>query len=314
MNLIKSPSRLACVLALCAAGTAAAQTNLPSIEILADKVMSHLPPTFYGLMTEEINYSYEGGLYGELIRNRAFKANAIQSPIKPEDYDPAKYYPVSFNVTNGVKFWSTLGNAGIFLDTNVTLNSALNVSLRAELGKASAANPAGIVNQGYWGIPLRPATSYQASFYAKASHFKGPLTVALQSADGKQTIAQTQVAGVTGEWQKYSVTLTTPADLTASKSNRFVILADVPGVDPSAIEIQMDKNVLSIKGERVSEATKENEKVTRSERTYGQFYRSFALPEGADAEGITAAGKHGVLEIAIPKKPEIAPRRIAVAQ
>ena len=98
------------------------------------------------------------------------------------------------------------------------------------------------------------------------------------------------------------------------EANRFVILADIPGVDPSTIEIQMDKNVLSIKGERVSDQIKENEKLTRSERTYGQFYRRFALPEVADAEGISATGKFGVLEIAIPKKPEIAPRRIAVAQ
>ena len=49
-----------------------------------------MPPTFYGLMTEEINYSYEGGLYGELVRNRAFKADAIQQPVKSGDYDPAK--------------------------------------------------------------------------------------------------------------------------------------------------------------------------------------------------------------------------------
>jgi len=98
------------------------------------------------------------------------------------------------------------------------------------------------------------------------------------------------------------------------EANRFVILADVPGVDPSAIEIQMDKNVLSIKGERAVEAPKENEKFTRSERTYGPFYRRFALPESADAEGISATGKFGVLEISIPKKPETTPRRIAVAQ
>lgn len=98
------------------------------------------------------------------------------------------------------------------------------------------------------------------------------------------------------------------------EANRFLISADIPGVDPAAIEIQMDKNVLSIKGERAVEAAKENEKVTRSERTYGQFYRRFALPESADAEGISATGKFGVLEIAIPKKPETTPRRIAVAQ
>ena len=54
-----------------------------------------MPPTFYGLMTEEINYSYEGGLYGELIRNRTFKADAIQQNMKPDKYDPAKYYPAN---------------------------------------------------------------------------------------------------------------------------------------------------------------------------------------------------------------------------
>ena len=98
------------------------------------------------------------------------------------------------------------------------------------------------------------------------------------------------------------------------EANRFLISADIPGVDPGSIEIQMDKNVLSIKGERATEAAKENEKVTRSERTYGQFYRRFALPESANAEGISATGKFGVLEISIPKKPETTPRRIAVAQ
>jgi HSP20 family protein len=97
------------------------------------------------------------------------------------------------------------------------------------------------------------------------------------------------------------------------EANRFVILADIPGVDPNTIEVQMDKNVLSIKGERAAEEIKENEKVTRTERTYGQFYRRFSLPDSADAEGISATGKHGVLEISIPKKPETTPRRIAVS-
>lgn len=97
------------------------------------------------------------------------------------------------------------------------------------------------------------------------------------------------------------------------EANRFVILADVPGVDPATIDVQMDKNVLSIKGERAAEAAAENEKLTRSERTYGAFYRRFALPESANAEGISATGKHGVLEISIPKKPETTPRRIAVS-
>ena len=98
---------------------------------------------------------------------------------------------------------------------------------------------------------------------------------------------------------------------------RFVILADIPGVDPAQIEVSMDKGILTIKGEREadlgtegSEATKG--KFTRVERARGAFHRRFALPDSADAEGITANGKLGVLEIVIPKKALATPRRITI--
>jgi len=96
------------------------------------------------------------------------------------------------------------------------------------------------------------------------------------------------------------------------EAGRFLILADVPGVDLADIEIQMDKNVLSIKGERKAFAGEAEGKFSRVERVAGAFKRSFTLPESADAEGITASGSNGVLEIAIPKKAESAPRRIAI--
>ena len=110
---------------------------------------------------------------------------------------------------------------------------------------------------------------------------------------------------VTSQW--------TPRVDIKEEDKRFVILADIPGVDPNEIEVHMDKGILSIKGERKSETKTENEKLTRVERSYGAFYRRFALPDSADGEGISAAGKHGVLEISIPKKPETTPRRIAVS-
>jgi HSP20 family protein len=94
--------------------------------------------------------------------------------------------------------------------------------------------------------------------------------------------------------------------------NRFVILADVPGVDPQEVEILMDKGILSIKGERRSETSEQTDRYSRIERRYGRFHRRFALPESADPEGITANGRHGVLEISIPKRPETTPRRIQV--
>jgi HSP20 family protein len=96
------------------------------------------------------------------------------------------------------------------------------------------------------------------------------------------------------------------------EANRFVILADLPGVDPQQVEVLMDKGILSIKGERSSEATEQSERFSRIERRYGSFHRRFALPDTADAEGIVATGHNGVLEVVIPKRAESTPRRIQV--
>jgi HSP20 family protein len=96
------------------------------------------------------------------------------------------------------------------------------------------------------------------------------------------------------------------------EANRFVILADIPGVDPKDIEVSMDKGILSIKGERTAQTQMENDRYTRLERSRGTFYRRFSLPDSADAEGIKATGRHGELEISIPKRPETTPRRITI--
>lgn len=96
------------------------------------------------------------------------------------------------------------------------------------------------------------------------------------------------------------------------EDKRFVIVADIPGVDPADIEINMDKGILAIRGDRVSGFSEHSGKFTRVERSHGTFYRRFALPDSADADQISASGKHGVLEIVIPKKPESTPRRITI--
>jgi len=218
-----------------------AQTNVPSLQIHADRVTAKMPPTFYGLMTEEINYAYEGGLYGELVRNRSFKADAIQEPIKPEHYEPAKHYPVKFAVNHAPKFWDAVGSAKISLDTNTVLNEALNVSLKLEATGATKSNPAGVANGGYWGIPLKPNTAYQVSFYAKAKFFNGPLSVSLvHRVDPKKvsvhtppgtevrlgattvTLATAVISGIGDDWQKYEVTLNT-GDIEPSKDNQLVL-------------------------------------------------------------------------------------------
>jgi HSP20 family protein len=92
----------------------------------------------------------------------------------------------------------------------------------------------------------------------------------------------------------------------------FVLRADVPGVNPDAIEISMEKGVLTLSGERREESTEQFEGLKRIERVSGRFRRRFTLPEAADAEHITARSANGILEVTIPKQPEIQPRRITV--
>lgn len=96
------------------------------------------------------------------------------------------------------------------------------------------------------------------------------------------------------------------------EDRRFVIFADIPGVDPANIEVSMDKGILTIKGERTVENREQNGRFTRLERSHGVFHRRFALPDSADPEGITASGHQGVLEISIPKRAETTPRRISI--
>ena len=98
------------------------------------------------------------------------------------------------------------------------------------------------------------------------------------------------------------------------ETDRFVLYADLPGIDPDDIEVSMDKGMLTIRGERSSESSTETERYSRIERRYGSFHRRFALPDSADPEGIEARGRNGVLEIVIPKRPETSPRRIQVGR
>jgi alpha-N-arabinofuranosidase len=236
MNQIKSRtqrmslSQAAAFLFAATAITGFAQTNapVPVIQVQAEKVAAKMPPTFYGLMTEEINYSYEGGLYGQLIRNCTFKEDVIQPNIRANLYDPAKYYPASYPAGRAPRFWSSVGGAALVLDADTPLNDALNVSLKVDAAAASKTSPAGVANGGYWGIPVQPKTTYKVSFFAKAAPgFTGPLTASLMSTNGK-VLASAKISGVTGEWQKFEATLKTK-HVKPSKDNIFKITTTAPG-------------------------------------------------------------------------------------
>jgi HSP20 family protein len=91
-----------------------------------------------------------------------------------------------------------------------------------------------------------------------------------------------------------------------------VLRADLPGVNPDDIDVSMDDGILSVSGERHTAERSESEGIRRYERATGHFYRRFTLPESADAEGIKARSSNGILEIEIPKLPEVQARRITV--
>lgn len=113
-----------------------------------------------------------------------------------------------------------------------------------------------------------------------------------------------ETAAVTADW--------IPAVDIREDQDRYVLRADLPGVDPKDIEITMENGVLTIRGER-SESTEDNrDGYRRVERISGRFFRRFTLPDTADAEKIAANGKHGVLEVTIPKHAKVQPRRISV--
>lgn len=96
------------------------------------------------------------------------------------------------------------------------------------------------------------------------------------------------------------------------ESERFVVLADVPGVEPKDIHITADEGVLTIRGEKRAPQPTQQDGWQRAERRSGSFLRRFTLPEGANADAITAKHVHGVLEVSIPKQPRPQPRRIEV--
>lgn len=169
-----------------------------------------ISPTLYGLMTEEINHSYDGGLYGELIQNRAFKDN-VQNPVH----------------------WSMVQPSGaasaMALDNSLPLSAALSTSLRLDITASGAGQRVGVANEGYWGIPVKPHSRYRASFYARSTaNFAGPLMVDIESNDGTLIYSHAHLSGFGPAWKKYTATLTM-GNVTPTTAARFVISATTPG-------------------------------------------------------------------------------------
>ena len=103
-----------------------------------------------------------------------------------------------------------------------------------------------------------------------------------------------------------------PAIDLREEEKRFVIEADLPGVKKDDIQIEVENNVLTLRGERKFEHESKKENFHRIERAYGKFMRSFTLPSRIDASQITASQNGGILEIVIPKAKESLPQKIEI--
>ena len=207
---MKYRSRLASVLLVTVAGVSDARAqSAVTLTIDVNQPKATVSPTLFGLMTEEINYSYDGGLYAELIRNRAFRSD-----------------------WTGILNWFLVekgsASAKVTVDNREGPSQALKNSARLDVIKADAKSPAGLLNEGYWGIAVRPNTRYAGSFYAKSgSDAALPVTVALIADQSGQVLATASVPVTGTEWKQYKFELRSGAAASSSE-NHFEIMLDRP--------------------------------------------------------------------------------------
>ena len=182
-----------------------------TLDIDAQKPIAQVSPTLYGLMTEEINHSYDGGLYPELIRNRAFM---------DDSYGPHGW----------VLLEQGSAQASMELDKNTGPSKAIPRSLKITIQKADATNQGGVANTGYWGMAVRANETYQCSFYAKGDGgLTGPVTARLVSDRTGAVLAQAFVPAITADWQQYKLTLKTGTAPVVTGENHFELAVNHPG-------------------------------------------------------------------------------------
>jgi alpha-L-arabinofuranosidase len=178
-----------------------------TITVAADQPGVKVSPSLWGIFYEEINHAGDGGIYAELVQNRAFEEAQPAAGSKmvgdqmvtPKGFKHGKWYKSELHA------WSVIEEGGakaaIALDDAHPLNDKTPHSMRLEVQQTGGR--AGVANEGYWGMSVREGEAYDLSFYART---EGEQTVAaqLESADGKQTYAKAEVTGVSGNWKRYA--------------------------------------------------------------------------------------------------------------
>jgi alpha-N-arabinofuranosidase len=185
-----------------AAQAPAAKPAAAQLTIDTAKIVTPVSPMLYGMMTEEINHAFDGGLYAELLQNRTFRPSWM-----------------------GIEHWDLVreGSAAAEFSVDKTTgpSAALPSSVKLTVTSASPGSEAGIANSGFWGIPLRAHTTYKGSFYAKAEDAAiGPITARLIADKTGAVLAEAKVDLKAGSWSKYEYTLTT-GPIAASSTNHL---------------------------------------------------------------------------------------------
>ncbi len=196
---------------------AAVQTSskpeaVATLTIETGKPVAKVSPMLYGLMTEEINYSYDGGLYGELVQDRTFLSGRS---------DTENWVPVPQGTARG----------SVMTDRTTGPSAALPASLKVTVDQADAADVYGLRNRGWWGVPVRPNTTYTGSVYAKgdAAAAGAGVKVSLVANDSGKVLASALLPALTGDWKQYNFTMKTGADAGATANNQIVVSVDKPG-------------------------------------------------------------------------------------
>ena len=175
----------------------------PSLAIQVDHPTAKVSPMLYGLMTEEINFSYDGGLYAELVRDRTIG----------EGWRALTHWTV---VARGNSVVS------VSADEKAGPSAAVPRSLKVSVTAATETAPAGVQNDGYWGIPVRPQTEYSGIFYAKTDSAGLPVTASLVNDATGATAASATVSGLSGDWKMYTFKLKTGE--VAVRANNHLLL------------------------------------------------------------------------------------------
>ncbi|KAJ7053979.1 glycoside hydrolase [Mycena amicta] len=164
-----------------------------------------IPSTLYGYMWEDINHSGDGGLYAELLQNRAFQA-------------------VIPGTQNALTAWQPFNGARLSVTSKTSgVSDALPNSLQVQIPKV-VAGPIGFENTGYWGIKVQSGWTYTGSFYAKSTSFTGSITVSLKSTQGT-VFATKSLSGVGKDWKKFSFTFE-PSVSAPDDDNVFNVVVD----------------------------------------------------------------------------------------